>query len=68
MKHPTGAIFVIAAVLLGLFGAPWMPPALAMPIERVTGAGGVEAWLVEDHSIPVAELRSIRTARAAARI
>jgi zinc protease len=57
MKHPTGAIFIIAAVLLGLLGAPWMPRAAAMPIERVTGAGGVEAWLVEDHSIPVVTLR-----------
>ena len=35
MKHPTGAIIIVAA-LLGLPGAPWMPHAAAMPIERVT--------------------------------
>ena len=57
MNRPTGAILIIVAVLLGLLGAPWMPRAAAMAIERVTGAGGVEAWLVEDHSIPVVTLR-----------
>jgi zinc protease len=56
MKHSTGAIIIVAA-LLGLPGTPWVPRAAAMPIERVTGAGGVEAWLVEDHSIPVVTLR-----------
>ena len=33
-----------------------MPGAAAMSIERVTGASGVEAWLVEDHSIPIVTL------------
>jgi len=28
-----------------------------MPIEPVTGASGVEAWLVEDHSVPVVTIR-----------
>jgi len=27
-----------------------------MSIERVSGASGVEAWLVEDHSIPIVTL------------
>jgi zinc protease len=61
MKQPTGTFIIIVAALLGLPGAilgtPWMPRAAAMPIERVTGAGGVEAWLVEDHSVPVVTLR-----------
>src|SRR5439155_9339670 len=29
---------------------------VAMPIQRVTAASGVEAWLVEDHTIPVVTL------------
>ncbi len=57
MKHPTGAFIIIVAALLGLPWTPWMPRAAATPIERVTGTGGVEAWLVEDHSIPVVTLR-----------
>ena len=28
-----------------------------MPIQRVVGSSGVEAWLVEDHSVPVVSLR-----------
>ncbi len=31
-------------------------PAAAVQIARVTGASGVEAWLVEDHSLPVIAL------------
>ena len=53
----SGTLILIAAGLVGLLGAPWMPHAAAMPIERVTGSRGVEAWLVEDHSIPVVTLR-----------
>jgi zinc protease len=29
----------------------------AMKIERVTSASGIEAWLVQDHSIPIVTLR-----------
>ena len=36
-------------VLIGLGAAP----ARAIDIQRVTGASGVEAWLVEDRSVPV---------------
>jgi zinc protease len=50
-----GAVILTAAALL--FGAMWVPQAAAMEIKRVTGAGGIEAWLVEDHSIPVVTLR-----------
>lgn len=42
---------VAAVLVLGLvLGAA---PALAVTVERVTSPGGVEAWLVQDHSIPI---------------
>lgn len=37
-----------------LFAAP---PAHAMDIQEVRSPGGVEAWLVEDHSIPIISMR-----------
>ncbi len=48
------------ALFVGLF-AGWLlsagaPPAQAMAIERVVSPGGIEAWLVEDHSLPVVSL------------
>ena len=46
-------VMLVGAALLGLAGGP---DAAAMSIERVTGASGVEAWLVEDHSIPIVTL------------
>ena len=48
------AITVVLALLAGgLSGAP----AGAVTIQRVAGASGVEAWLVEDHSTTVVTLR-----------
>jgi len=35
----------------------WQGAARAMTIERVVGNTGVEAWLVEDHAIPVVTIR-----------
>ncbi len=46
-------VMLIGALLLG---ASTPLCAAAMSIERVTGASGVEAWLVEDHSIPIVTL------------
>src|SRR5207253_1578837 len=46
-------VMLVGASLLGPAGGP---DAAAMSIERVTGASGVEAWLVEDHSIPIVTL------------
>ena len=43
----------VLAVLLLL----WAPGAGAMTIERLTSPGGIEAWLVEDHSLPVVAIR-----------
>ena len=53
MNRITAAAILLVAALLG---AASMPRAAAMSIERVTGGSGVEAWLVEDHSIPVVTL------------
>jgi zinc protease len=44
--------FGLAAALL-LFSLP----AVAMQIQPVAGMSGVEAWLVEDHSVPVVTIR-----------
>jgi zinc protease len=35
----------------------WAPSIGAMTIERVIGASGIEAWLVEDHALPVVSIR-----------
>jgi zinc protease len=35
----------------------WAPGARAMTIERVISPGGIEAWLVEDHTLPVVSIR-----------
>jgi len=51
-----------AAVLLLLL---WAPGAGAMTIERVTSPAGIEAWLVEDHTLPVVTLRLAFTGGAA---
>lgn len=48
----------IGLVLGVLLTASWVSEALAaMKIERVASPGGIEAWLVQDHSIPVVTLR-----------
>ena len=35
----------------------WAPNAGAMTIERVASPAGIEAWLVEDHTLPVVAIR-----------
>ena len=35
----------------------WSPDAGAMTIERVTSPAAIDAWLVEDHALPVVALR-----------
>jgi len=44
---------VVVAVLILLVAAL---PARAVDIKSVKSAGGIEAWLVEDHSVPVVSL------------
>jgi len=49
------ALLFIAATLLS--ASAGVAGAQAMQIQPVTGASGVEAWLVEDHSVPVVTIR-----------
>jgi zinc protease len=53
-RRPLVTILVALAVGWLLLGAG--APARAMTIERVVSPGGIEAWLVEDHSLPVISL------------
>jgi zinc protease len=46
---------VVSTTLLA--AAAWMGCAHAVTIQAVTGTNGVEAWLVEDHSLPVVTIR-----------
>src|SRR5260370_23158267 len=43
--------------VLALLLLLWAPGDGAMTIERVTSPGGIEAWLVEDHTVPVVSIR-----------
>src|SRR5437763_8851393 len=43
--------------VLALLLLLWAPGTGAMTIERVTSPGGIEAWLVEDHTLPVVAIR-----------
>ena len=49
------ALLFVAVTLLS--ASAWVAGAQAMQIQPVTGASGVEAWLVEDHSVPVVTIR-----------
>jgi zinc protease len=49
------ALLFVAATLLS--ASAGVAGAQAMQIQPVTGASGVEAWLVEDHSVPVVTIR-----------
>jgi zinc protease len=55
MTRLTRAIVFVGATLLSAFA--WVADVQAMQIQPVTGASGVEAWLVEDHSVPVVTIR-----------
>lgn len=43
----------LAGGLAGLLALSALSPAAAMDAQKVVSPGGIEAWLVEDHSIPV---------------
>ena len=55
MNRLTRALVFVGATLLS--ASAWVADAQAMQIQPVTGASGVEAWLVEDHSVPVVTIR-----------
>ncbi|MGY0832682.1 M16 family metallopeptidase [Azospirillum argentinense] len=49
-----GAIVTILTLLLTAFAV--VTPAAAIEIKRVVSPGGIEAWLVEDHKVPIIAL------------
>ena len=49
--HPVTASLAALGVCLALVGTAL--PARAVEIQAVTSPGGIEAWLVEEHSIPI---------------
>src|SRR5262249_46350633 len=53
------AICVLFWAALALSAAAVGNSADAARIERVRSPGGIEAWLIEDHSVPVLSLRVI---------
>jgi zinc protease len=52
----TRAAAVLAALVLGLV-TTLSGPAQAMKIQNVTSPGGIEAWLVEEHAVPMMAMR-----------
>jgi zinc protease len=48
---------VLRSVAFAILLLLWAPGVGAVTIERVTSPGGIEAWLVEDHALPVVALR-----------
>jgi zinc protease len=58
MRH-----LALPALAVCLFA--WAAPAHAVKVERVTSAAGIEAWLVEDHTVPVVSLEYVFRAGAA---
>jgi zinc protease len=46
-----------AFLALGFLSLLPVLPAQGFPVERVTSASGIEAWLVQDHSLPIVTLR-----------
>jgi zinc protease len=55
MSRLIRALVFVGATLLS--ASAWVADAEAMQIQPVTGSNGVEAWLVEDHSVPVVTIR-----------
>jgi zinc protease len=47
----------ISLVLVALWVLFAVTPARAVEVQSVTSPGGIEAWLVEDHSIPVLSVK-----------
>jgi zinc protease len=56
-SRPARAGLVLWALLVAAWLSGYVSEAAAMKIERVTSASGIEAWLVQDHSIPIVTLR-----------
>ena len=50
-------LFVVVAAVAALVSVFIVPEANAMKIQAVKSPGGIEAWLVEEHSVPLVALR-----------
>jgi zinc protease len=57
MKKPAKSLGRAGLVLWVLLSAGWGAGAAELKIDRVTSASGIEAWLVQDHTIPIIALR-----------
>ncbi len=55
-SYRSWAYALVLALALG-FGATFSTSASAMKIQTVKSPGGIEAWLVEEHSVPLMALR-----------
>jgi zinc protease len=55
-RRPFVTLTLVASLALAWLLLVVGAPARAMTIERVVSPGGIEAWLVEDHSLPVVSL------------
>jgi len=55
---PVGRLRFAALAFLALFAFAPVPAEAAVKIERVVSPGGIEAWLVEDHTLPVVSLNA----------
>jgi zinc protease len=53
MRFPTLSLHALAALAVIASGLCFEAPAHALNIETVTSPGGITAWLVEDHTLPV---------------
>ena len=51
------SVFVLIAAFLFGFGVTYAATASAMKIQTVKSPGGIEAWLVEEHSVPLIAMR-----------
>ncbi len=54
MRRLRGLVVLLALTALASLAA--IAPASALVIQRVISPGGIEAWLVEDHSLPIVAL------------
>jgi zinc protease len=57
MPYRNGAAGAALAALLAVFLSTLSGPAYAMKIETIKSPGGIEAWLVEEHSVPMMAMR-----------
>ena len=52
-RHRRSFLAAVAIAVISVAAGPWVGPTAAVEIERVRSPGGIEAWLVQDHSIPI---------------